>query len=126
MPVLKAISGHANCASPMRYLTKNDRALAVDFINLDASVGERERAAFDWASVMDTTRSAYGNDTPWGNLPCRTYKHYILSPDPKDGIGLNDLRAWPPNGRRPPSVTSRWPSSTTTTTRAAFRMLTSS
>lgn len=76
----------------MRYLTKGGRALAVDFINIDAPAGERERAAFDWAAVMDATRRSYGNDTPWGGLPCRTYKHYILSPDPKDRISLDNLR----------------------------------
>lgn len=92
MPILKAISGHTSCAGPMRYLTKGGRALAVDFRNIDAPESERERAAFDWAAVMDATRRGYGNDTPWGGMPCRTYKHYILSPDPKDGIGLDELR----------------------------------
>ncbi len=92
MPILKAISGHTSCAGPMRYLTKRDRALAVDLINIDAPAGERERATFDWAAVMDATRHAFGNDTPWGSMSCRTYKHYILSPDPKDGIGLDVLR----------------------------------
>lgn len=92
MPILKAISGHTSCAGPMRYLTKGGRALAVDFRNIDAPASERERATFNWAAVMDATRRGYGNDTPWGGMPCRTYKHYILSPDPKDGIGLDDLR----------------------------------
>lgn len=41
---------------------------------------------------MDGTRSRWRNDTPWGGRPCRTYKHYVLSPDPKDHVGLDDLR----------------------------------
>ena len=41
---------------------------------------------------MDDTRSRWRNDTPWGGRPCRTYKHYVLSPDPKDHVGLNDFR----------------------------------
>lgn len=92
MPVLKAISGHTSCAGPMRYLAKGGRALAVDLVNIDAPADDRERAAFDWAAVMDATRRSYSNDTPWGGLPCRTYKHYVLSPDPKDGISLENLR----------------------------------
>lgn len=39
---------------------------------------------------MDDTR--WRNDTPWGDKPCRTYEHYVLSPDPKDHVSLNDLR----------------------------------
>lgn len=40
---------------------------------------------------MDDTRSRWRNDTPWGGKPCRTYKHYVLSPDPKDHVSLDDL-----------------------------------
>lgn len=53
---------------------------------------EREGDAFDWASAMDATRSRWRNDTPWGGRPCRTYKHYVLSPDPKDSVNLDALR----------------------------------
>lgn len=88
MPLLKPISGHTSCKRVYRYLTKDGRALAADYLNLDAP--DREGAAFDWAAEMDGTRSR--NDTPWGGRPCRTYKHYVLSPDPKDHVSLDALR----------------------------------
>ena len=90
MPLLKPISGHTSCRGVYRYLTKNERALAADYLNLD--VPEREDTAFDWATAMDGTRASWRNDTPWGGRPCRTYKHYVLSPDPKDHVGLDALR----------------------------------
>lgn len=74
----------------MCYPTKGGRALAADYLNLD--IPEREGVAFDWAAAMDDTRSRWRNDTPWGGRPCRTYKHYVLSPDPKDYVGLDALR----------------------------------
>lgn len=98
MPILKPISGHTSCAGIYRYLTKNDRALAHDFLNLDAP----ENGEFDWAEAMDETRHAYRNDTPWGDRPARTYKHYVISPDPGDAISLEKLRdlttAWAQEG----------------------------
>lgn len=88
MPILKPISGHTSCAGVYRYLTKNGRALARDFLNIDAP----EEEGFDWAAVMDETRHAYRNDTPWGDRPARTYKHYVISPDPGDAVSLERLR----------------------------------
>lgn len=41
---------------------------------------------------MDLTRAAYGNDARWRGMRARTYKHYILSPDPKDCVSLDALR----------------------------------
>lgn len=91
MPIVKPISGHTSCRGIYRYLTKNDRALASDYLNLD--VPERiEGQPFDWAKVMDDTRRRNGNDRAWGGHRARTYKHYVLSPDPGDGIGLDALR----------------------------------
>lgn len=90
MPLLKPISGHTSCKGVYRYLTKGGRALAADYLILD--VPEREGVAFDWAAAMDDTRSRWRNDTPWGGRPCRTYKHYVLSPDPKDHVSLDALR----------------------------------
>lgn len=90
MPLLKPISGHTSCKGVWRYLTKDGRALAADYLDLD--VPERESAAFDWATAMDATRSRWRNDTPWGGRPCRTYKHYVLSPNPKDRVNLDALR----------------------------------
>ncbi len=91
MPIVKPISGHTSCRGVYRYLTKKNRALAADYINLD--VPERaEGRPFNWAEVMDETRRRNGNDRAWGGHAARTYKHYILSPDPEDGIGLDALR----------------------------------
>lgn len=63
MPLLKPISGHTSCKGVYRYLTKDGRALAADYLNLD--VPEREGVVFDWADEMDDTRSRWRNDTPW-------------------------------------------------------------
>lgn len=91
MPIVKPISGHTSCKGIYRYLTKRNRALASDYLNLD--VPERiEGQPFDWAEVMDDTRRRNGNDRAWGGHRARTYKHYVLSPDPEDGIGLDALR----------------------------------
>jgi hypothetical protein len=91
MPIVKPISGHTSCKGIYRYLTKRNRALASDYLNLD--VPERiEGQPFDWAEVMDETRRRNGNDRAWGGHRARTYKHYVLSPDPEDGIGLDALR----------------------------------
>lgn len=87
--MLKAIAGHTSARGICRYLTKKDRALAEDYLNIDAPEGAR---GFDWAAVMDETRRAFGNDLPWRGKRVRTYKHYVVSPDPKDGAGLDALR----------------------------------
>lgn len=87
--MLKAIAGHTSARGICRYLTKKDRALAEDYLNIDAPEGAR---GFDWAVVMDETRRAFGNDLPWRGKRVRTYKHYVVSPDPKDGAGLSALR----------------------------------
>ena len=92
MPILKPISGHSSVKPAMHYLMKKNRAVAVDFVNLDAPIAERERLAFDWAGAMDRTRHEFGNDVPWRAQRVRTYKHYIVSPDPKDQIGFDALR----------------------------------
>lgn len=97
MPVLKAVNGHTRCANVMRYLTRKDRALACDYLNIDAPVTGYEDGLpaygdVDWAAVMDSTRHRYGNDEPWRGKRVRTYKHYIISPDPRDAIALPALR----------------------------------
>lgn len=87
--MLKTIAGHTSTRGICRYLTKKNRALAADYINIDAPEDSR---TFDWAAVMDGTRRAFGNDLPWRGKRVRTYKHYIVSPDPKDRISLDALR----------------------------------
>lgn len=90
--MLKTIAGHTSARGICRYLTRKNRALASDYINIDAPGPAHPEAAFDWARVMDSTRRAFGNDLPWRGKRVRTYKHYVVSPDPKDGIGLEVLR----------------------------------
>lgn len=92
MPVLKPISGHSSARPIMLYLAKKNRAIAADYINLDAPLDDREALHFDWAAKMDATRHALGNDIPWRGLRVRTYKHYIISPNPEDQVNLDSLR----------------------------------
>jgi len=89
VPMLKTIAGHTSARGICRYLTRKNRALASDYINIDVPEGSRE---FDWAETMDATRRSFGNDLPWRGKRVRTYKHYVVSPDPKDGISLDALR----------------------------------
>ena len=41
---------------------------------------------------MDATHAAFGTDAPWRGKPARTFKHFVLSPDPGDDIDLAALR----------------------------------
>jgi hypothetical protein len=97
MPYIKPISGHTGLAGARRYLTRKQRALAADYLNLDAPIrgftGDMpDYDRYDWAQVMDAHRHAAGNDTPWKGRACRTYKHYVVSPDPEDALDLPHLR----------------------------------
>lgn len=88
--MLKTISGHTSTKGIRRYLTKKNRALAEDYLNLNPP---EPRRAFDWAAAMDETRRLFGNDSAWRGRRARTYKHYVVSPDPKDRVSLEGLRA---------------------------------
>lgn len=90
--MLKTISGHTSTRGICRYLTKKNRALANDYVNIDNPDLEHPESAFNWAAVMDETRHSLGNDVPWRGKRVRTYKHYVVSPDPKDHIELPALR----------------------------------
>lgn len=97
MPAIKAISGHTGLAAARRYLDRDGRALARDLLHfslIDESArhDRHGRDAYEWDVAMDETRRAKGNDAPYRGRPARTYKHYVLSPDPRDGITLADLR----------------------------------
>lgn len=99
MPYIKPITGHTTLGAAQRYLERDGRALARDFVNLEPPIiglsddGEPVYGAYDWASVMDATRATLGNDAPYRGRRARTYKHYVFSPDPRDGIGLSELRS---------------------------------
>jgi hypothetical protein len=99
MPLVKPISGHTRLGAAQRYLEREGRALARDFLNLDAPMegldgdGMPVYQEYDWASVMDATREMRGNDSPFKGRKARTYKHYVFSPDPRDAVGLSQLRS---------------------------------
>lgn len=91
MPTLKPISGHRSVKWLRRYLEGEggERVLGSDFWN----IGERNgRAGRGWDAQMDLTRHEFGNDVPWKGRVVQTYKHYILSPDPRDEVTLETLR----------------------------------
>ena len=101
MPFIKAISGHTRLGAAQRYLEKEGRALARDFLNLDAPMegidegGLPEYGDYDWSSVMDETREKLGNDSPFKGRKARTYKQYVFSPDPRAAVSLSELRSDP-------------------------------
>lgn len=96
MPYIKPISGHTTTANIRRYLTKEGRALAADYLNLkhDSRLqpGSEMPTGYDWSKDMDDYRSVCGGDEPWEGRQARTYKHYVVSPDPEDHITLDQLR----------------------------------
>lgn len=65
-----------------------DRAIAHDFANL-TSKDERR----NWSGAMDFTRELFGNDTGWRGKEGILFRHFVISPDPKDGVDLETLRA---------------------------------
>ena len=96
MPYVKPISGHTTTANIRRYLTKDGRALAADYLNMEydsiiQGTEARFPVSYDWARDMDATREALGTNAPWNGLCARSFLHYILSPDPEDKIGLGVL-----------------------------------
>lgn len=88
MPYLKPIKGHTSCKYVKRYLEKNGRALATDLVGL----AEYDSELRDWAEQMDYTRDMLGTNVPHKSKNVRTYNHYVLSPDPKDNLTLEQLR----------------------------------
>lgn len=98
MPVVKPISGHTGCRGIRNYLNKDGRALAVDLFNLSwderdmEGYDESAKTGIDWAAEMDLTRAAHGNDRPYRGKKARTFKHYVLSPDPTDKTDLAGMR----------------------------------
>ena len=98
MAVLKAINGHTGCGRIKDYLEKGGRALLRDFFNLswdeveDKGLDAALKDEVDWALEMDALRRDYGNDTPWKGQRAIAFRHYVISPDPGDGIDLEGLR----------------------------------
>ncbi len=71
-----------------RYLEKDARSLATDLINLPF-VEERNG---NWGIEMDKTRDRLRFMPGNTKRKMRTYGHFIISPDPEDGIDLDTLR----------------------------------
>lgn len=97
MGIVKAISGHTGARGVMRYLERDGRALARDFLNIGAPIegweGDLPRyGACDWAAEMDSVREAAGNGRAWRGRAARTWKHYVLSSDPGSRVDLSTLR----------------------------------
>ena len=72
------------------------RALAIDFLNIDAPVsgvrdGLEDHGRIEWWREMDRTWAAFGNDAAWNGHHAGAWEHYILSPDPEDSIELPRL-----------------------------------
>ena len=63
------------------------RAMAHDFCNI---VGDADKR--NWDVRMDKTRALEGNDRDWGNKRAVYYRHFVISPDPKDKVDLETLR----------------------------------
>lgn len=98
MGELKAITGHTRARRLQAYLERGGRALARDFINLAPPIAGEDASGmpaygeYRWAAAMDATREAAGNDLPWRGRAARTWKHYVISPDPRNAIALPELR----------------------------------
>ncbi len=91
MTMLASSNVHASCAMRgiMAYLDGPDgtRALARDFLNMTP------REAARWDVSMDRTRALAGHDRAWGGKESIRYYHFIVSPDPRDGVDIDTLRA---------------------------------
>lgn len=93
MPLIKAITGHTKSMAALQsYLEGplgNERYVAQDFYNI-----ERENGAerLTWGRQMEITREVCGNDTVANGRKPVTFKHYVISPDPRDSCRLETLR----------------------------------
>lgn len=91
MPFLGSRNSHEpTCCWIAEYLERGskgrgDRALARDWLNL---AGDERRL---WARAMDEERAvASAGGRPVANPV--TYYHFVISPDPRDGVGVDMLR----------------------------------
>lgn len=98
MPILKPISGHGSVGGIRRYLEKKNRALAKDLFNLswdergNCNDPQENKDLVLWDVEMDATREDHGHNSPWMGKRARTFKHFVISPDPQDRIDLEALR----------------------------------
>lgn len=93
MSLIKAITGHSRSMAKIQsYLegpSGGERYVAQDFYNIERENGP-ERVT--WGRQMELTREACGNDRAANGRSPVTFKHYVISPDPRDNCGLETLR----------------------------------
>lgn len=97
MPILKAIAGHGGTAGIRRYLEKGNRALAPGRDEPPhGGMGRRSAwRAFDLRRLGrrdGQDARSLRDERPWRGLDARTFEHFVISPDPGDGIDLDALR----------------------------------
>ena len=91
MAMMKSIASTLQCVYHIQdYLEKNNRAIARDFLNFSTNLDHTR----NWSYFFDKTRAKYGNDKRWGGKDPVTYQHFIVSPDPRDEVGIDTLRAF--------------------------------
>jgi len=88
MSVLKRLRSHEKAVFIEKYLTRENRALAVDLYNCS----EMDAHAGSWGNQMDYIRRINGHEKNIGKKRPVTYHHFIISPDPRDHVSLDDLR----------------------------------
>ena len=59
MPYVKPISGHGGTARIMRYLTKEGRALAADYLNLDRSALSKELGKMQKEGILEFHKNKF-------------------------------------------------------------------
>ena len=89
--MMKSIASTLQCVYHIQdYLEKNNRGIARDFLNFSTDLDHTR----NWSYFFDKTRAKYGNDKRWGGKDPVTYQHFIVSPDPRDGVDIDTLRAF--------------------------------
>ena len=91
----RALAGKGFSDGVKEYLwgdPSHERALAQIPFNLKQQTMWTQEMSDEWAKEMDATRVAAGHDKDARKgHPSPRWKHYVISPDPKDNISLPDL-----------------------------------
>ena len=91
MAMVKSIPSHLKCIYHIQdYLEKNNRAIARDFLNFPT---DRDHTR-NWSYFFDKTREDNENDRLYGGKSPVTYQQFIVSPDPRDEVDIDTLRAF--------------------------------
>ena len=91
MAMVKSIASHLKCVYHIQdYLEKNNRAIARDFLNFPT---DRDHTR-NWSYFFDKTREKNGKNRLYGGKSPVTYQQFIVSPDPRDEVDIDTLRAF--------------------------------